>query len=158
MLSHQIHQKLIEVPGEIANSQRYQSLSSFSTVYGVGSVTARKLYDLGLRTLDDLRVYYDVDEDEEQEALALQRDITEEGEIHSVTSAVRKIEADESNGIKIGLMIHRDLSVRSVSIFSFRIYIIIFRFKESQGPKAKKLLELSMMNYVKLKLAVLTLL
>jgi hypothetical protein len=41
---------------------RYHSLVDFSSVYGIGPTNARKLYDLGLRTIDDLERYYEVDE------------------------------------------------------------------------------------------------
>ncbi|KAJ6593470.1 hypothetical protein B0H19DRAFT_1090482 [Mycena capillaripes] len=43
----------------IAASSRFQSLSEFNTVYGIGATTARKLYDsFGLRTIDDLEEHY----------------------------------------------------------------------------------------------------
>ncbi|KAL0955859.1 hypothetical protein HGRIS_002061 [Hohenbuehelia grisea] len=51
--------------GTIAESQktlassRFQALSTFNTVYGIGPVTARQLYDKGLRTLEHLVTYYD---------------------------------------------------------------------------------------------------
>ncbi|CAA7260552.1 unnamed protein product [Cyclocybe aegerita] len=41
-------------------SERFQSLSTFASIYGIGPVKARKLYDLGLRTIEDLERYYDV--------------------------------------------------------------------------------------------------
>uniref|UniRef100_A0A8H8CNG3 DNA-directed DNA polymerase n=1 Tax=Psilocybe cubensis TaxID=181762 RepID=A0A8H8CNG3_PSICU len=44
-------------------SERYQALSEFATVYGIGPSNARKLYDLGLRNMDDLERYYDVTAD-----------------------------------------------------------------------------------------------
>ncbi|CDO72632.1 hypothetical protein BN946_scf184985.g51 [Trametes cinnabarina] len=56
--------------GEIAESQtiktseRFQTLSLFSSVYGIGPNTARRLYNLGLRSLDDLKVYYGVEREE----------------------------------------------------------------------------------------------
>src|SRR6266850_3071552 len=46
---------------EMKNSERFTSLSLFTSVYGIGPVTARKLYDRGLRTLRDLEAYYEVD-------------------------------------------------------------------------------------------------
>lgn len=40
-------------------SSRFQSLSSFTTIYGIGAATARKLYDsFGLRTIADLEEHY----------------------------------------------------------------------------------------------------
>ncbi|KAF8911503.1 DNA polymerase mu [Gymnopilus junonius] len=41
-------------------SERYQSLSLFSKIYGIGPVNARKLYDIGCRGIEDLERYYDV--------------------------------------------------------------------------------------------------
>lgn len=46
--------------GTTRESERFQSLSVFATIYGIGPSTARKLYDLGLRTFSDLERYYDV--------------------------------------------------------------------------------------------------
>ncbi|KAJ6631595.1 hypothetical protein B0H10DRAFT_1772340 [Mycena sp. CBHHK59/15] len=43
----------------IEASSRFRSLSAFSSVYGIGPTTARKLYDSGLRSIDDLEEYYD---------------------------------------------------------------------------------------------------
>lgn len=39
-------------------SERFQSLSLFASIYGIGPNTARRLYSLGLRSLEDLEVYY----------------------------------------------------------------------------------------------------
>lgn len=41
-------------------SERYRSLSLFNTVYGIGPSTARHLYEIGLRSVEDLERYYDV--------------------------------------------------------------------------------------------------
>jgi hypothetical protein len=51
-----------EVSEEIRSSMRYQTLMAFTNITGIGSTTAQKLYDLGLRTLHDLTVYADVDD------------------------------------------------------------------------------------------------
>ncbi|KAI0359237.1 Nucleotidyltransferase [Trametes cingulata] len=48
----------------IKTSERFQTLSLFSSIYGIGPNTARRLYNLGLRTLDDLEVYYGVEREE----------------------------------------------------------------------------------------------
>ncbi|KAJ7188691.1 hypothetical protein C8R46DRAFT_1157626 [Mycena filopes] len=43
----------------IAASTRFKSLSEFTTIYGIGAVTARKLFDtFGLRTLADVEAHY----------------------------------------------------------------------------------------------------
>jgi DNA polymerase IV len=45
-------------------------MMAFTNITGIGSSTAQKLYDLGLRTLQDLAVYADVDDlDDEQLAI-----------------------------------------------------------------------------------------
>ncbi|KAJ3514753.1 hypothetical protein NLJ89_g2188 [Agrocybe chaxingu] len=46
--------------GTTRESERFQALSTFASIYGIGPVNARKLYDLGLRTIEDLERYYDV--------------------------------------------------------------------------------------------------
>ena len=46
---------------DIRKSQRFASLSLFTSVYCIGPITARKLYDRGLRSLHDLEAYYEVD-------------------------------------------------------------------------------------------------
>lgn len=42
-------------------STRYQSLAAFSSVYGIGPTTARRLYSLGLRSIEHLERYYEVE-------------------------------------------------------------------------------------------------
>lgn len=46
----------------ILASERFISLSAFTTVYGIGPHTARNLYARGLRTLDDLDAFYGLDD------------------------------------------------------------------------------------------------
>ena len=58
--------------GSIQASERFQTLTLFSSIYGIGPNTARKLHALGLRTLEDLEVYYGVDKD------AMRKDVAEE--------------------------------------------------------------------------------
>ncbi|EKM53596.1 uncharacterized protein PHACADRAFT_176005 [Phanerochaete carnosa HHB-10118-sp] len=55
--------------GTIANSERFKALSLFSSIYGIGPSTARRLYALGLRTVDDLEVYFGVEPEEEESQL-----------------------------------------------------------------------------------------
>ena len=61
--------KIAELPGTIALSERFKSLSLFSSIYGIGPSTARRLYALGLRTLDDLEAYFGVEPEEEESRL-----------------------------------------------------------------------------------------
>lgn len=42
----------------IRDSERFRSLSAFSAIYGIGPHTARKLYDQGFRTIEDLELHY----------------------------------------------------------------------------------------------------
>lgn len=41
-------------------SERYQSLSLFSSIYGIGSTKARQFFDMGMRTIEDLERYHDI--------------------------------------------------------------------------------------------------
>ncbi|KAF6763040.1 DNA polymerase mu [Ephemerocybe angulata] len=41
-------------------SERYQSLSLFASIYGIGPSKARQFYDMGMRSIEDLERYYDV--------------------------------------------------------------------------------------------------
>lgn len=50
--------------GKISSSPRFQSLTLFTSIYGIGPHTARRLYALGLRTLEHLELYYGVDRSE----------------------------------------------------------------------------------------------
>jgi hypothetical protein len=44
---------------KIEASGRFQSLSAFTTIYGIGASTARKLYDsFGFRSIEDLEEHY----------------------------------------------------------------------------------------------------
>ncbi|KAL0578921.1 hypothetical protein V5O48_003069 [Marasmius crinis-equi] len=47
----------------ISADERYQSLCAFNTIYGIGPSTARNLYSMNLRTLEDLDRYHDVNPD-----------------------------------------------------------------------------------------------
>jgi DNA polymerase IV len=42
---------------------------TFSSIYGIGPSTARRLYALGLRTLDDLEVYFGIEPEEDPSQL-----------------------------------------------------------------------------------------
>ncbi|KAG7091129.1 hypothetical protein E1B28_010183 [Marasmius oreades] len=54
--------KISECTTLLAN-ERYQALSSFISIHGIGPSTARNLYSMNLRTLSDLERYYGVDPD-----------------------------------------------------------------------------------------------
>ncbi|KAG5342625.1 hypothetical protein C0989_012130 [Termitomyces sp. Mn162] len=50
----------IEECNTIRSSARFLSLKAFASIHGVGSTTARHLYSIGLRTVEDMEQYYDV--------------------------------------------------------------------------------------------------
>ncbi|PPQ63044.1 hypothetical protein CVT24_005990 [Panaeolus cyanescens] len=50
----------IEESRVIRQSERYQAITLFASIYGIGPANARKLYDIGLRTFEDLERYYDI--------------------------------------------------------------------------------------------------
>ncbi|OSX61678.1 hypothetical protein POSPLADRAFT_1145446 [Postia placenta MAD-698-R-SB12] len=64
----------------ILKSERFQALSLFSSIYGIGPTTARKLCSLGLRSLDDLEIYYGVERASQRPSLAQGGDIVESNE------------------------------------------------------------------------------
>ncbi|VDC00335.1 unnamed protein product [Peniophora sp. CBMAI 1063] len=46
---------------KIRHSERFQALSSFAEIYGIGPTTARHLYAVGVRTMTELEAYYEAD-------------------------------------------------------------------------------------------------
>ncbi|KAG1794399.1 uncharacterized protein HD556DRAFT_1431996 [Suillus plorans] len=91
--------------GQITEAQRmladprFQSLSAFITIHGIGPHTARRLYDLGLRTLEELERYYEVKPGvSDEETMPL---------LDAEASA--NIEAAGEQSIKIGLALRHDL-------------------------------------------------
>ncbi|KAG2043799.1 hypothetical protein BDR03DRAFT_989452 [Suillus americanus] len=76
---------------------RFQSLSAFTTVHGIGPHTARRLYDLGLRTLEELERYYEV-----------KPGVSDEETLDAEASA--NTEAAVEQSIKTGLALRHDLS------------------------------------------------
>jgi DNA polymerase mu len=77
---------------KILADPRFQSLSTFITIYGIGPHTARRLYDLGLRTLEELERYYEVKTGVSEETVSLLD-----------TEAIANTEAAEEQSIKMGL-------------------------------------------------------
>ncbi|KAG1739124.1 uncharacterized protein EDB91DRAFT_1135971 [Suillus paluster] len=79
---------------------RFQSLSAFITIHGIGPHSARRLYDLGLRTLEELERYYEVIPGlSDEETMSL---------LEAESSA--NTEAAVEKSIKIGLALRHDLS------------------------------------------------
>lgn len=87
-------------PETILGDPRFQSLSAFMTIHGIGPHTARRLYDLGLRTLEELERYYEVNpgvSDEETMSLL------------DAEASANTVAAVETS-IKIGLALRYDLN------------------------------------------------
>ena len=82
----------------ILTSDRFRSLKLFNTVYGIGPVTARRLYNLGLRTFEDLLLYYDVKYHEDEDCNV--RNLDE----------VQEANTDPDRGIRESLRLHSDLT------------------------------------------------
>ncbi|KAI5988094.1 hypothetical protein EDD15DRAFT_2172942 [Pisolithus albus] len=82
----------------ILSSPRFQSLSAFTTIYGIGPHTARKLYALGLRTLEELDRYYEV----------MPGDASTETLSHFVSDRHHDEEATTEISIKVGLALRHD--------------------------------------------------
>jgi DNA polymerase IV len=49
---------MIEETHTLANNPYYKTLSLFTTLYGIGPTAAQELYARGMRSMEDLKVYY----------------------------------------------------------------------------------------------------
>ncbi|KIJ15525.1 hypothetical protein PAXINDRAFT_77120 [Paxillus involutus ATCC 200175] len=91
--------------GEIAEAQkksassRFSSLSIFNAIHGIGPHTARRLYSLGLRTIEELERYYEVTPG-----------VTDEDTLSLLESNLAKDEVTTEKSIKIALALRHDLS------------------------------------------------
>ncbi|KZT33867.1 Nucleotidyltransferase [Sistotremastrum suecicum HHB10207 ss-3] len=65
MIQEFLSKSTISQARQLSSDTRYQTLISFTSVYGIGPHTARHLYDLGLRTFDDLSRYLGSDDNAE---------------------------------------------------------------------------------------------
>jgi len=83
---------------KILADPRFQSLSAFNRIHGIGPHTARRLYDLGLRTLEELERYFEVTPGMSDE------------ETISLLEGSENAEAAVEKTIKIGLALRHDLS------------------------------------------------
>ena len=116
----------------ILASDRFKALIVFTSIYGIGPNTARRLYSLGLRTIADLEVYYGVESSDAPPTELLEVELQRK---HSrswrgkgqVDEAERrgdvgnyggeKGEGDEGLGdswIKVALELREDLAIRCV--------------------------------------------
>src|SRR5258708_3948100 len=108
--------------GEISSSERFKCLSLFVSIYGIGPVNARKLYDIGLRTIEDLERYYDLpSRDSGSGATAFSTEVIE-NELVVMTPNGRRVPLKSGKGrgrdnvlpdlsVKIGLMLRDELEL-----------------------------------------------
>lgn len=95
----------IEECHTIRDSPRFQSLKAFTSVHGIGTTTARSLYNIGLRTLEDLEQYYNVPNCNSQ---------LEDDQVISTSNVGRRVPKRlpiPDLSIKVALMLRRDLAV-----------------------------------------------
>lgn len=78
----------------------------FTSIYGIGPTTAKKLYDLGLRSFEDLEKYGNIDSDDLVEVESLQPGMP----VHDTHGAKRLTWAE-------GLKIREDLATKCVIFF-----------------------------------------
>lgn len=84
----------------ILSSDRFVTLSTFTTIHGIGPHTARKLYSLGLRTVEELERYYEV----------IPGIAAEDTWSHFEAGTTRSEEATEEITIKVALALRQDLT------------------------------------------------
>ncbi|KAF8839108.1 Nucleotidyltransferase [Paxillus ammoniavirescens] len=90
--------KIAEAQKKSASS-RFSSLSAFNAIHGIGPHTARRLYSLGLRTIEELGRYYEVTPG-----------VTDEDTLSLLESNLAKDEVTTEKSIKIALALRHDLS------------------------------------------------
>ncbi len=121
-------------------------MSLFTTIYGIGPVNARRLYDLGLRTIDDLERYYDLPA-RDTETGAFSADIVADEMVMRTPNGVRiplevmrtskRPERDKvlpDMGIKIGLMMRDELDVQIPQEEVEEIHRVVMRELEELQP------------------------
>ncbi|KAI0035458.1 hypothetical protein K488DRAFT_43216 [Vararia minispora EC-137] len=92
----------------IRTSERFHSLAALASIYGIGPATARRLYGLGVRTLEELEVYYDVQDGGPEDLVRIQDD-DDDGK--KGKAAWKGNEADEEDAwIKVALALRRDFA------------------------------------------------
>ncbi|KAF9228433.1 Nucleotidyltransferase [Gyrodon lividus] len=84
---------------KILASTRFSSLSAFNAIHGIGPHTARRLYSLGLRTIEELERYYEVTPG-----------VTDEDTLSFLESSHAKDEVVAEKSIKIALALRHDVS------------------------------------------------
>lgn len=83
---------------KVLSSARFLSLSAFNDIHGIGPHTARHLYNIGLRTFEDLEKYYEITPG-----------MTHEGTLPFLEKGPGK-ELDVERSIQISLTLRHDFS------------------------------------------------
>ncbi|KAE9411611.1 Nucleotidyltransferase, partial [Gymnopus androsaceus JB14] len=94
---------------DILSEARYQSLVAFTEIYGIGPSTARNLYSLGLRTIEDLEKHYKDKDNAKIQATRIQAPAKKT--FTSPTSKLRELGLPEMT-VKEALLLREDLNVR----------------------------------------------
>lgn len=101
--------------GSIQASERFQTLTLFSSIYGIGPTTARKLYGLGLRSLEDLEIYYGVNSNTTHQDVVKGEIVEVEEKQFRYHGKPTEEEGDEGlgdNWIRIALEMREDLAIK----------------------------------------------
>ncbi|KAF9012521.1 hypothetical protein BDQ17DRAFT_1344069 [Cyathus striatus] len=120
----------IEESETIRSSQRFQSLTLFSSIYGVGPSTARRLYDIGLRTIEDMERYYDIPPGTDSSAL-------EDLEAELVTPNGREVLTQDklpAMSIKVAIALRKELDIKIPREEAERIHAIVMCELEKFQP------------------------
>jgi hypothetical protein len=89
----------------ILSTPRYHALVLFTTIYGIGPFNARKLYDIGLRDIEDLERYFDAP--------------YRSAEIkYGVDDAAAGADSGQQMTINVALSLREDLAQKSASKFN----------------------------------------
>ncbi|KAJ4483506.1 DNA polymerase mu [Lentinula aciculospora] len=87
----------------VLSETRYRSSVDFTAIYGVGPVTARKLYSSGLRTINDLEKHYEVSPQTNDD---IANNLSQGYRLVSSTTGLPQL------SIKVGLALREELSLQ----------------------------------------------
>jgi DNA polymerase mu len=87
----------------VSSTTRFQCLSEFTKIYGIGPATAKDLYSRGLRTIEDLKRYYDLPPDVDPTQLGYLQQTHTKNTKNTTQENMRQIT------IPVGLALHDDL-------------------------------------------------
>ncbi|EIW53973.1 Nucleotidyltransferase [Trametes versicolor FP-101664 SS1] len=96
----------------IQSSERFRTLSLFTSIYGIGPHAARRLFALGLRSLADLEIYYGVERSQVQQSQIIE--VEEKPRQAGWKGRDKKDKGDEEglgdSWIRVALGLREDLS------------------------------------------------